>query len=185
MNFNFFVDMDGVLSDFELGFKRITGIYSFPYKNNILRFLKSIGYSKKIALETFDQEFWKVINGKRNFWETLPLMFNGLKLWRYIEKYNPTLLTACPNEKHGYSLSVRGKRFWVDKWLGQQIEIIFVEMENYGTTGRQKAEYCKSKYDILIDDSRKNIDAWIVAGGTGILHTSVYETIKALRRLEL
>jgi 5'(3')-deoxyribonucleotidase len=185
MKFNFFIDMDGVLSDFDLGFKRIAGVCPSLYKNNILRFLRSIGYSKKIALETFDQEFWKIINSKKDFWETLPLMSNGLKFWKYIEKYNPTLLTACPSMKYGYLSSINGKRSWVDKWFGQNVDIIFVEMENYDTTGKQKAEYCKNKYDILIDDSKKNIEAWIKAGGTGILHTSVYETINTLRRLEL
>ena len=39
------------------------------------------------------------------------------------------------------------------------------------------------KGSVLIDDRQKNIDAWIEAGGIGILHTSAANTINQLKAL--
>jgi len=35
----------------------------------------------------------------------------------------------------------------------------------------------------LIDDRQKNIDAWVEAGGIGIVHTSAANTIEQLKAL--
>ena len=45
----------------------------------------------------------------------------------------------------------------------------------------QKPEFCTEKNCILIDDFKKNIEAWESFGGTGIHHTSAEETISKLR----
>jgi hypothetical protein len=42
-------------------------------------------------------------------------------------------------------------------------------------------EFCTGKDCILIDDLKKNIEAWESFGGTGIHHTSAEETISKLR----
>ena len=47
----------------------------------------------------------------------------------------------------------------------------------------QKSEFCTGKDCILIDDLKKNIEAWESFGGSGIHHTSAEETISKLRDL--
>ena len=49
-------------------------------------------------------------------------------------------------------------------------------------SGSQKAAFAYEG-SVLIDDRKKNIDAWENAGGIGILHTSAKETINALKEL--
>ena len=39
---------------------------------------------------------------------------------------------------------------------------------NGKSTAELKAEFCKHPTDILVDDTKKNIDAWRQAGGIGI-----------------
>jgi uncharacterized iron-regulated protein len=49
--------------------------------------------------------------------------------------------------------------------------------------GKNKAKYCKSSEDILIDDLPRNIDAWKETGGIGVLHTSTLDTIQQLEKI--
>jgi hypothetical protein len=51
------------------------------------------------------------------------------------------------------------------------------------TTSARKHEFMHRKHSdhqILIDDRTDNIEAWKEAGGIGILHTSVEDTLKQL-----
>jgi hypothetical protein len=45
-----------------------------------------------------------------------------------------------------------------------------------------KKYFCRGKYDLLIDDSPRNIEDWAKAGGTGILHITLEDTLQQLQR---
>ena len=49
-------------------------------------------------------------------------------------------------------------------------------------SGSQKAAFA-IEGAVLIDDREKNINAWVEAGGIGILHTSAANTIDQLKAL--
>jgi len=46
-----------------------------------------------------------------------------------------------------------------------------------------KKYFCRGKYDLLIDDSPRNIDDWIKVGGTGILHVTLEDTLQQMHQL--
>tara|TARA_Y100000310_G_scaffold123587_1_gene122347 strand:- start:7264 stop:7776 length:513 start_codon:yes stop_codon:yes gene_type:complete len=123
------------------------------------------GYEEKYGAEAF----WKPINdGGVKWWAELPWMPDGKKLWDFILPYKPTILSApargedCP----------KGKEIWIKRELGD-IPFIFE---------KDKYKYAQDNH-ILIDDTKKKIDAWVEHGGIGILHTSADKTIEELRNL--
>jgi 5'(3')-deoxyribonucleotidase len=158
MDYTIYCDMDGVLVDFDKGFKTLSG------------------YEPKFYEDKFGTEkFWQLINdGGVEWWENLEWMSDGRELWSYIKKYNPFILTAPSREPE----SKTGKKSWVknhikDKWDA----LIF-------SPAYLKCEYA-SKYNILIDDKPSTIMNWERVGGIGILHTSAKETIEELKSLDL
>ena len=160
--YQLFVDMDGVLADFEGGFKRLSGrdISSLAKRQFWAMFF---GIIKKKASEGNYSE--------KQYWAELEWMSDGKTLWQYVKQYNPTLLTAPPN-----SQSEAGKKQWVSKRLGSA-PIIFKQ-------ARDKPQYSK-KDAILIDDRASTVDGWNAKGGIGILHTSASNTIRQLKKLGL
>ena len=152
--FRLFVDMDGVLTDFIKGYKELTGI--------------------DISGEFHDSpNFWKPIDDAGvEFWENLKWTKDGKKLWNYIKKYNPEILSSPSKEIE----SRVGKKKWVNREL-PDVHLI-LRMPEY------KKQYA-SPEAILIDDRKPNIDDWKGAGGIGILHKSADDTIKQLKNLKL
>lgn len=146
--------MDDVLVDFNKGYYDLTGIdLTGTYRN--------------------DTDFWEPIDREGyNFWVGLEWKKDGKKLWSYIKKYKPILLSA-PSSKDESRV---GKADWVKREL-QNNRLILRSAKN-------KKEFA-DEYSILIDDRYENIQGWIEAGGIGILHTSTASTIKELRKLGL
>jgi hypothetical protein len=99
-------------------------------------------------------------------------MSDGKQLWKYIQKYTPTLLSA-PSEE---SSSRFGKKEWVKNNL-PGVKLILSKAPD-------KKNY-SGKEHILIDDRASNIQDWISKGGIGILHTSAEDTISQLQKLGL
>ena len=87
--YTIYCDLDGVLVDFDKGYKDLTG--KLPNEVND------------------DVEFWKPIHKTgAAFWIKLKWMPDGHTLWDYINKYNPILLSAPSREES----SRIGKRIW-------------------------------------------------------------------------
>jgi hypothetical protein len=153
--YKIYCDMDGVLTDFEERFDFFTGMSPDEYRTK---------YG--------EEKMWNVIDDKVGvpFWAGMKWMSDGRKLWDFLKKYNPPILSA-PSKR---SESREGKRQWMNKNLPNTKLILSraSDKKNYAT-----------KDSILIDDRKKNIDDWINAGGIGILHTSADNTIKELTKL--
>ena len=170
-----FCDMDGVLVDFDEGYKELTGV------------------STQHADSQGKNEFWSLFRNslkeknipERSYWANLDWMPDGKQLWDYIKGYNPYVLTApsvnfdIPFEER-YKVenneSMQGKTEWVQR-LPNMRKIYF------RSAGR-KADFAGSN-KILIDDRKDTIDSWNANGGIGILHTSTANTIKQLQDLGL
>lgn len=150
--YTIFCDMDQVLTDLNKAFLNITGIN-----------IEGVYIS--------DNSFWIPVNDAGlPFWEFMPWTKDGRELWKYIEKYNPVILSA-PSEKNESRV---GKMRWVRREL-PGVKLILRSAE-------YKREFA-SPNSILIDDLEKNIDQWIESGGIGILHTSTESTINKLKNL--
>lgn len=152
--YNLFVDMDGVLVDFNKGYFELTGTdISDKYQNSAA--------------------FWEPIDRAGiTFWEDLNWTEDGKRLWDYVEKYGPTILSS-PSRKNDSRV---GKHAWVKRELPNAHLIL--------RTANDKKEFA-CPHCILIDDLQKNIDSWNESGGIGILHTSADDTIKQLKNLKL
>jgi nicotinic acid mononucleotide adenylyltransferase len=153
--YKIYVDMDGVIVDFDGGYEKLTGI------------------TTKEADKKGPEFFWKPISkAGAKWWITLKWMPDGKQLWDYVKKYNPELLSAPSREE----ASRLGKRVWVKREL-PGVKLILRSAD-------KKQEFASSN-SILIDDREKNIEQWKNAGGIGILHTDATSTIKQLKDLGL
>jgi hypothetical protein len=153
--YKIYCDMDGVLTDFDKRFKN-----SNPEKLSPAQYQTKYGNDK----------FWQLIDGEIGvkFWVGMPWMPDGKELWSYIEKYNPTLLSAPSKENE----SRLGKRLWVKNNIPGTKLILSAASKKQNYSGTNK---------ILIDDRPDNIEQWRSKGGIGILHTNTQDTIKQLQ----
>ena len=156
-----FCDMDGVLVDFEKGAKKALNAGNQSI-NDILR---EPGAKQKLAKT-------------EGFWANLEVMPDGMKLWNFINRYEPRILTAYPSwDEDGK----HGKGIWVKKHLNLPNNRFFPVRRV------EKQEYAKDEKtglpNILIDDHKKNIEEFRAAGGIGIHHTNTNNTISELKKL--
>ena len=122
-------------------------------------------------------ERWNKINQTKGFWENLGWKPGGKKLYQFIIRYNPHVLSAFSGRDPA---SKNGKM----KWLKKNTE--FKRGNIHLVKRAQKQSYAKTKEEkpnILIDDYIKNIKEWENKGGIGIHHTDVGKTISQLKRL--
>lgn len=154
--YTIYVDMDGVLVDFEKGYYDLTGIHT-------KQFVKG------------DSTFWKPISeAGAGFWAGLPWMPDGKELWRYVKKYKPNILSAPSQDPS----SIVGKEAWLKINLQNQFKKAYFY-------NRANKKLFAGENKILIDDMEQTINEWNEKGGIGILHTSTANTIKELKKLGL
>lgn len=152
--YKIYCDMDGVLVDFNKGYFELTG-------------------QQLDGIHRTDTNFWDPINDAGyEFWINLDWMSDGHKLWSYIEKYNPKLLSAPSRQED----SRVAKLDWVYKEL-PGVHLIL-------RSAKHKKDFA-SPTSILIDDRVDNIADWVGAGGIGILHKNAKDTISQLKDLDL
>ena len=155
-----YVDMDGVLADFERGIQDITG--------------RSINNIK-------DPEMWAAIDayGKAKFFGELQWVTGGKELWSFVTNnfLKVKILSALGKTDHIDKQTTQGKLQWLRHNIPdlQLDDIIFVQNKH------SKKHYCKPG-DIIIDDTPTVIEEWIKKGGIGILHRTTSETISKLRQ---
>ena len=104
-------------------------------------------------------------------------MPNGMRLWNFIKPYNPNILSAYSKRDIN---SKRDKLLWVTKNLGRlpRKNILIVLRKD-----KKRFAVSDGTPNILIDDYDKNINEWKNAGGIGILHKSIPNTIGELKKL--
>ena len=156
-DYRIYCDLDGVLSDFDGRFRELIGQSPDSYKDE---------YGKKA--------FWKAVDDEgEEFWSGMQPMPDASRLWNYIEKYNPELLSAPSSKPYSHT----GKQLWVDQHLpGVTLNL---------KPATEKHHFCTGPNDILIDDREDTIQRWNNAGGVGILHKNAQDTINQLAKLGL
>lgn len=148
-----FVDLDGVLADMKAGYLAKFGV---PLSRT----------------DPDPKEMWENINRAPHFFADLPMVADALDLWRGIKA-----LGVTPIILSGYSEKCADapeqKRWWVRKWLGKHVHMIFCKASEKRVFGHPG--------DILIDDWLKHADKWREMGGVFIVHTSAAESLVALK----
>lgn len=145
-----YIDMDGVLADFDGSFPAVFGIDH-----------------RSLA----DDDMWLHINGHPSFFRDLPPMAGALDFFRSVEHLQPVILTACP--KSNYAHVAAQKRAWVREHLSATCLVLPV------LGGRHKPLFMHQPGDILIDDFGRNCDAWTEAGGVAIKHEGDWQATTA------
>lgn len=167
MKKNIFIDLDGVLSNFELGVENL----GF----NLEKIMNSNDNKKKGFL-------WATIRKNPQFWGELELLNDAMELWNYFESQNPFILTGIPATfgKEDFEKVKFQKINWVKKHFSIPEERIICCITS------KKPSYIEiNSHNILIDDTTKNISNWVNAGGIGIIHKNSHKTIKQYNDLGL
>tara|TARA_B100001939_G_scaffold345758_1_gene363088 strand:+ start:1074 stop:2252 length:1179 start_codon:yes stop_codon:yes gene_type:complete len=151
-----YCDMDGVVADFHA----FTG--------------KHLGTK-------FKDKYWPDL--PKDTFAKLPLMPDAKKLWNFIGKYNPIMLTAIPRESRGdISKQAASDK---TKWMKKHFNLKQSDMR--AVSRQDKQQFAKDGRDgrpnVLIDDHAGNIKEFRAKGGIGIHHTSATDTINQLKDL--
>lgn len=146
-----FVDLDGVLADFDGFIEKELGIVN--NRDNEL------------------PDFWDRVRGYRGrlYFDMAPMSY-ARDLWEALKPYSPIILTGCP---HSIEAAGADKREWVAKHIDPDARVITCKSRN-------KSLYAKPG-DILLDDWAKYRDLWEKSGGIFLLHRDPTESIKMVR----
>ena len=150
-----FVDMDGVLADFDAHYETVFGMRVDKVADNV---------------------DWGNVRGVKGFYAAIPPMADMRELWDFLDRLtpHPIILTGVPS---AVEEAAANKRDWVKHHLGGHVEVRCCLSKHkclHATPG-----------DILIDDREKYRDLWIAKGGRWITHKSAAATIDRLREMGL
>ena len=152
-----FIDLDGVLADFDGGYEQLFGV--------------------RPNQDTYEPpELWDKIRAKGDFFRRLPPMPDAFEFWGWCKKFHPDpiILTGMP---YSIPLVREQKTLWVMEHLGKYTKIICCR-------SKDKCKHGKPG-DVLVDDRTKYSHYWINMGGIFIQHTSLLESVSQLRRVFL
>jgi 5'(3')-deoxyribonucleotidase len=153
-NFKIFLDMDGVLADFVLGWCSAKGLAS-PYANGLnggeWDIAKIFGMS--------GEAFWEPCNSAE-FWANLPWTVDGYEILKTcckaVGRDDVYLLTSPSHSPESW----KGKVQWVQEFLPS--------MQGRMIQCNCKHVLARPGY-VLVDDCDVNIDRWRESGGVGVL----------------
>ncbi len=150
-----YCDMDQVLCDFITSANFVLG-NDFTKVNNIMR--------------------WESIGSVKNFWEDLPWMPDGEKLYANIMKYDPYILSAYSERDKN---CIEGKH----KWIQKNTSIPVSRVNLVKRAEKKSFAIFNGQANVLIDDYLKNTKDWEESGGIAIHHSDTKKTLKELSNL--
>jgi len=145
-----FLDLDGVLADFDAGARKILGMSPAAFEAR---------HDKR--------EFWRRLARAKDFYATLPLMPDAMELFEAVKHLEPTILTGLPLGNWAAPQKL--------KWAAEH----FPGTRIITTMARDKYRHMTGM-DVLVDDRADHRDKWENAGGTFILHKNARDSLKQL-----
>ena len=146
-----FLDLDGVLADFDAGAEALLGMSPAAYERK---------RSKR--------DFWFRLMRADDFYGSLPKMPDAQLLFDAVKHLKPTILTGLPLGKWAAPQKVR----WVERH--------FPGTPIITTMARDKRDHAKEG-DVLVDDQLRHRHLWEEVGGIFIHHRNAADTIEQLR----
>ena len=152
-----YLDLDGVFADFNGAVQK---------------------HCPGLIYQQHSKQIWQVLETIPNFFSTLDVL-PSLKIYDDITSntnIEMQFLTALPRATGYLKTAQRDKTDWVHQYIDwAQVNCV--------SSWEMKKYFCRGKHDLLIDDSPRNIEDWAKAGGTGILHITLEDTITKLKQL--
>ena len=155
-NYRLFLDLDGVLTDFDAGV---------------------LGALGKVPADIDPKRMWPALAKTPGFYDKLPWLDDGRGLWNFARPFRPTVLTGLPMGKWAEPQ----KRSWCARELGPEVQVICCLSREKGSAAA--GILGPDETMVLVDDRLKVKQPWEDAGGIFILHTSAAGSITALRDL--
>ncbi len=154
--YKLFVDLDGVLVDFESGVLRVTG---------------------RRVEEQSPREMWSALARSRGFYDSLDWLPDGRELWDFCLRHEPTILTGLPFG----NWAAPQKLSWCARELGPDVPVITCFSRQKAARAR---EACPDGLQpVLVDDRARLRDSFEEAGGVFVHHRTSAESIIALKEL--
>lgn len=145
-----FLDCDGVLADFDAAGRILWGEEPRQYEARV-----------------GSNRFWQELEDRGDFYRTLPLMPDAMRLYEGVRHLNPTILTGCP----------RGN--WAEAQKVDWAERHFPGVPIITCRSSHKRDHAKPG-DVLIDDWPQHRHRWIEMGGVFISHFDAASSLAAL-----
>ncbi|MDO4961798.1 MAG: hypothetical protein Q4E57_08115 [Eubacteriales bacterium] len=150
-----YLDMDGVLADFDRG--------------------------KRELCEPGIRPKWDGIRKVPHFYDRLELMPGAKEMFDeiyglYGDKCE--ILTGIPKPHQRIEHAAEDKIAWAHRLLSENVVVHTVLKE-------EKKNFVTGPDCVLIDDHQPNIDDWVRSGGTGILFTDAEAALAELRYIEM
>lgn len=183
-----YVDMDGVIVDFDRTWKKEFGFDLKKFYNRFFTINKLNNMDESEIVQRFNFKFWRLMQESNNFFKYAKPMFGWWLLKLYLNNKIYLILTGLPSEKYveyyyKYNSIKEGKLEWASYYF-TGIGMEFVELcEDGNGSAKAKNKYVNPNIkSILIDDNAENIKSWIESGGIGIHHKGMISTILKLKR---
>jgi 5'(3')-deoxyribonucleotidase len=161
--FEVFIDLDGVLADYETRFMSVFGIHP-----------SEVSAIEDMGDKARHYKFYALHILRGDFFNQLGIMPGAVDMVEFIMGVvEPEILSAAGTNH--VAISCQQKARWTRN--------NFPPMKyNFVEHSEEKAAFAHARA-ILIDDREKSIDPWVEAGGIGILHTSPEDTIEQLTQI--
>jgi len=153
-----YLDMDGVLADFNRALKELCGICPVD---------------QMVSTEEDDERAFTAIRECDHFYRRIEPLPGAKELFCLLyEKYGDRveILTGVPSARRNIPWAGEDKTIWVREHLSDTVKVNLVRRV-------EKQNYCFGPEYILIDDFERNIRQWEEQGGTGILFRDAQELI--------
>jgi hypothetical protein len=137
----YFIDLDGVLGDFDGHFFLRFGQWPTEFSRSQIH--------KMLATDPYFFLELPAMEGAKDFWG-----------WLQINNFNPIVLTGVPHQN--YDQAVSNKKLWVAQNFGHRVPVITCRSEDKRLHGKPG--------DVLVDDRTKYQHLWEEMGGIFVHH---------------